>query len=323
MSIGKCIVIFGGGPAGLSAGLWLRNLGFEPCVVEPKDRGGGLQNLNFLGNDWVLGQTGQTGPMLAKRFVDHALDAGVRLMTDVRPTQVSQEADGFRVRLDSGMAIDCAAVLVATGTRYRADEVLATAEGIDTVDPVHIAYGPHAFVAIDAQVGRRILIIGGGDNAFENARLLAPRAAAVQLAIRSRPRAQQALAAAVAEQVAAGRCRLLQPAKVRALRETKQGIEATLAVADRMESITVDRIHVLAGYEPNTSFIDKTFAAAIARALRFDEQGYLSVDAHGRTSAPGIYAAGDVCNPEFPCVVSAIADGARVARTIEQDMRAS
>lgn len=319
----SCIAILGAGPAGLSAALWLRNLGFEPQVVEVAGQAGGLQNLNFLANDWVLGQTGQTGPMLAARFVDHAAAAGVSVRTGVRSLRLSGAAGAFRLELDDGGRIDCGAVLVATGTRYRAEEVLAGVPGFTGIDSGRIAYGPYAFANLGAQAGRRVLIVGGGDNAFENARLLAPAAAMVHLVVRSRPRAQQGLAAAVAAGEAAGRCRVYQPARLHSLSGAAEGIAVELAVAGRSERFVVDRIHVLAGYEPNTAFIAETFAPELRAALRLDAHRYLLVDAAGRTGAPGIYAAGDVCNPEFPSVVSALAQGALVARTIEMDTRTS
>lgn len=322
MSNSQCIVILGAGPAGLSAALWLRNLGLAPRVADIAERAGGLQNLNFLANDWVLGQPGQTGPVLARRFVHDARAAGVPMSMGVRPLKVTREAGGFLVRFDNDEEIACRAVLVATGTRYRAQEVLAGVNGIADVAPGRVAYGPYAFADLDNLAGKRVLIVGGGDNAFENARLLAPRAAMVHLAVRGRPRAQQGLAAAVAAEVAAGRCRLLGPASLLSAHEGRDGLAATLTVAGTTERLTVDRIHVLAGYEPNTAFIGAVFDTALATAVGRDALGYLLVDAAGRTGAPGLYAAGDVCNPTFPSVVSAIAQGALVAKTIEMDSRA-
>jgi thioredoxin reductase len=315
------IVVLGAGPAGLSAALWLRKLGFDPRVAETDFRAGGLQNLNFLANDWVLGQTGQTGPMLARRFVEHALAAGVPVTTGLRAVEVTGDAGNFRIRFDGGSTVDAAAVVIATGTRYRAEEVLADVHGIGQVAAERIVYGPYAFADLDALAGRRVLIVGGGDNAYENARLLAPKASAICLATRSPPRAQQGLAAAIAADVAAERCRVLEPARIQRLREITDGLEVTLSTARGVEVIVTDRVHVLAGYEPNTAFIGTSFSAEAVAAMRFDAQGYLAVDAAGRTGAAGVYAAGDVCNPAFPSVVSAIAQGALVAKSIEIDTR--
>jgi thioredoxin reductase (NADPH) len=323
MTAQRSIAIFGAGPAGLSAALWLHNLGFEPCVLEMASRAGGLQKLNFLANDWVLGQTGQTGPTLSARFVDHAASVGIRVRTGVWPVRVEGSSGAFRLWLSDDQELACEALLIATGTRYRAEEVLVGVEGIADVPPARIAYGPYAFADLDALTGQRILVVGGGDNAFENARLLAPMADQVNLAIRSRPRAQQSLAAAVMAAVKAGRCHVMSPATMTAIAVGVDGLAVTLAVGDRSERIVVDRIHVLAGYEPNTTFVDEVLAPELRVATHRDAQGYLRVDADGRCGMPGIYAAGDVCNPRFPSVVSALAQGAMAAKTIELDTRTS
>lgn len=321
MTSQRSIAIFGAGPAGLSAALWLHNLGFEPCVLDTADRAGGLQQLNFLANDWVLGQPGLTGPALSARFVDHASSVGIPLQTGVHPVRVEGSAGAFRVRLSDGRELHCAALLIATGTRYRAEEVLAGVAGIADVPSGRIAYGPYAFADLDALAGRRVLVVGGGDNAFENVRLLAPTAAQLYLAIRSRPRAQQGLVAAVTAAAAAGRCRIMSPATIAAISAGADGLDVTLKVGTHSEQVAIDRIHVLAGYQPNTAFIDEVLAPELRAALLRDEHGYLCVDSDGRCGVAGIYAAGDVCNPRFPSVVSALAQGAMAARTIELDTR--
>jgi thioredoxin reductase len=321
MNPSRRIVILGAGPAGLSAALWLRNLGFEPRVIETTSRAGGLQNLNFLANDWVLGQTGQTGPMLAARFVDHAAAVGIAVRTGTRLKRLDGMTGHFRAILDGADDIECGALLIATGTRFRGEEMLADVDGVRDLAPGRIAYGPYAFDDLAALAGQRVLIIGGGDNAYENARLLASQAAIVYLAVRSRPRAQQALTSAIAAAQATGRCRVVQSARVRKMIECGSGVEVTVDTPTTVERIIVDRINVLAGYEPNTGFLADTLPGQLNSAVRIDAQGYLITDGASRTGAPGIYAAGDVCNPRFPSVVSAVAQGALAARTIEMDVR--
>lgn len=318
------IGIIGGGPAGLSAALWLKNLGFAPCIVEAGARPGGMQNLNFLPNDWVLGHVGLTGPQLVDRFVAHVEEVGVRLLRGLRPVQIDGAIGAFRLWLadDQGreQVETCAALVLATGTRYRAAEVLAGVPGFADLPADCLRYGPYAFDALAACADQRVLIVGGGDNAFENARLLIEAGASVDLVLRSPPRAQRYLRTLVEQAEAAGACHVHRDARLARLERGSAGIAVTIASASGTATPTVDRIHVLAGYEPNLGVLD-ALPDGLRTALRRDADGYLSVDARLRTGVPGIYAAGDICNPAFPSVVSAIAQGALAAKTIELDLR--
>lgn len=308
------IGIIGGGPAGLSAALWLGNLGFSPWLAEATDRLGGMLNLNFLGNDWVLGQRDATGPELAQRFSRH-IEAGVaRLWLNTCVTHVERAGDKFRITLNEDRQATAHALLIATGTRYRGIEVLADVPGAATLEPADVVCGPWAFAGLNALRGRRVLTIGGGDNAFENALLLAENGTSVDLAMRSASRAQAALQEAVA---AHANCHVHAQACLLELVRRDDGIEVALSDGCR---IIVDRVHVLAGYEPNTSALAELFGP-LAAGLAFDANGYLRTDTAGRTGVGGVYACGDVCNPEFPSVVAALAQGARAARTIERDLR--
>lgn len=317
----RAVGILGGGPAGLSAALWLRNLGFAPWVADAQARSGGMQNFNFLANDWVLGQVGLTGPELAGRFNEHIRELQIPLWTGCRPVCVERDGEGYRVTLmtDEGSAErqeKCEALLVATGTRFRGAEVLADLPGIDAIPADQLAFGPYAFADMERSGGKRLLILGGGDNAFENARLLMDAAASIDMVLRSRPRAQQALREAVTNRVV-----IHQPANLSKLRLVDDAIEVTLGTTDGNRTLTVDRIHVLAGYEPNTAFLQTVFAGV--GDYRFDPAGYLVTDQAGRTGVHRVYAAGDICNPEFPSVVASLAQGARAAKTIELDLRQS
>jgi len=319
------VVVLGAGPAGLSAGLWLKHLGFEPWLIESQPTPGGMQNLNFLPNDWVLGQDGLTGPQLVERFVAHAAQFGVRPITGCRVGEISGRAGAFALRYATAdgaiRQATCAALLIATGTRYRGAEVLAAAPGFAAVPAGRIFYGPYAFADLAGCAGRRVVIVGGGDNAYENARLLAERGAHVDLVLRSAPRAQRHLRERVDAAAAAGACRIHAAAHIVGLDADSAGIAVALRSPAGAAELRTDRIHVLAGYAPDTGFLAVT-ASDLRASLRRDGQGYLVVDARCRTGAAGVYAAGDICNPVFPSVVSAVAQGAQAAKTIELDLRA-
>lgn len=319
------VAILGGGPAGLSAALWLHRLGLDPVVIEREERLGGMQNLNFLENDWVLGLRGLTGPMLAAQYSEHVAALGVTRLTGQALRSIRQSGDGFDLTLhSSGTAprmLSCRALVIATGTRYRAEEVLAEVQGFAGIPARRFAFGPHAFLDSEALAGQRLLVIGGGDNAFENVRILAPDLRECWLAMRSPSRAQHLLKADVHRLVSEGRCRLLCPARLVSLEEKGACLNTVLHVGESRETLAVDRIHVLAGYEPNSRFIKDIFEPALASDIPLDGQGYIRADALGRTAHPRIFAAGDICNPAAPSVASAVGQGSVVAKTIEAVLR--
>ncbi|MEC5398641.1 NAD(P)/FAD-dependent oxidoreductase [Uliginosibacterium sp. H1] len=312
------IVILGAGPAGLSAALWLHKLGLRPLLLEAAGQAGGMLNENLLPNDWVLGQVGLTGPQLAGRFAGHVAGLALAPRLHCQPSEIRRHEHGWRLALrNSGDAesIDAAAVLIATGTRPRAQDALPGVEGLAAAAP-YIVYGPPAFAGLDGLRGQRVLVVGGGDNALENARFLLDQGCEVWVAARSRFRAQRAMMEAV---VGHPRAHLLSPVRLRALQPAGGGLRVLLDAAPH--ELVVDRMHVLAGYAPNTDFLRDALPPALFAQLGLDAEGYLGVDAAARTGCAGLYAAGDVCNPLFPSVVSAIAQGALAAKTIELDLR--
>ncbi len=319
----KQILVVGAGPAGLSAALWLKHLGLAPHVIDEDDRLGGMQKLNFLANEWVLGQIGQSGPQLCERFRAHmeqeniAIQLGSRLcalaLRDglVTATLWDRSTGETRTRTFS-------AAILATGLRYRATEVLAGVGGLELLSESEIAYGPFAFAGLEGLREKRVLIIGCGDNAFENAKMLLELGAAPTLICRSRPRAQRHLFEAFFERRDRGR--LFEDARILSLRREQAGIRIDFVSRSVADHVVVDKLHVLAGYVPNTEFL-KTALGAGFDDLDRDEDGYIKTDDWGRTTLSGLYAAGDVCNPQFPNVVSAIASGAKTAKAVELDLR--
>lgn len=314
------IAILGAGPAGLSAGLWLKNLGLSPIILECQDTLGGMLNLNFLNNNWILGHPNVTGQELSRRFCAHALLSGVEIRLGVQATTLIPTQPGeANLTLGDGTNILCAALVIATGSRYRGREVLANALNEHaSVASGLIICGPFAFLDIATQTGKHILIVGGGDNAYENARLLLDAGARVTLVSRSRARAQQQMLTAVVNRPG---CAVYEDSHVIALTEHGKSIMARICSPNGEHPTPVDKVHILAGYEPNTRFLTNFLPAEWQSMLQTDQVGYLQVDAWGRTCIPGIYAVGDVCNPEFPSVISALAQGAKTAKVIERDLR--
>jgi len=316
------VAVLGAGPAGMSAALWLKHLGFSPTVIDPSTRLGGMQQLNFLRNEWLLGQMGLTGPELCAKFAEHMATEHIPIASGHSPLSITAEGRHFSVTLRTGsnetLTAEYRALVVATGLRYRASEVLEAVPGYKELRAGDVVYGPFAFLDMDTLSGKTVLIVGCGDNAFENARFLLKNGARIALVCRSVPRVQSGLRDAV-EAFASG-WTLFEQTRIESFHRGDDCVEVSLSSEATSEILRVHKIHVLAGYTPNTLFLERALGPLYDR-LEFDAAGYLKVDGWGRTGISGMYAAGDVCNPDFPNVASAIAAGAKAAKAVEIDCR--
>lgn len=316
------IAVLGAGPAGMSAALWLKHLGFAPIVIETSKHLGGMQQLNFLRNEWMLGQMGFTGPELCTKFAEHMAAEHIPIQSGCSLISIEMVGQRFSLTLrtenNETFSTEFRALVIATGLRYRANEVLAAVPGFGDLMADDVVYGPYAFLNLEQLSGRSVLIVGCGDNAYENAHFLLKAGAKVVLICRSLPRAQTRLREAV-RNFASGYT-LFTDARIESIHRCDDWLEVSLSSASKSEIVRVQKIHVLAGYTPNTHFLERTLGPSFDR-LSLDAAGYLKVDGWGRTSVPGVYAAGDVCNPDFPNVASAIAFGAKAAKAVEIDFR--
>jgi thioredoxin reductase len=309
------VAIVGAGPAGLSAALWLKNLGLTPILIEKTITVGGMQKLNFLKNDWVLGQSGVTGLDVAENFYQHIQSEDIDLRVGQQLDGITRVNDTFHLSLNDKTALVCDAVIIASGTRYVGREILSACEGFSSIDASKVVEGPYAYLDLDSFSSQRVLIVGAGDNAFENALMLLERNCRVSMLARSSPKAQDKFLDKV---LSHNNFHLLEHSLIKRCMQKKDAllIEIEGEVNCQLE---VDRLHILAGYKANTNSVAAMVLSGLDDTLESDDDNFLVVDACGRTNIKKIYAAGDVCNAQFPCVVSALASGALAAKTISQD----
>ena len=164
-----------------------------------------------------------------------------------------------------------------------------------------------------AVAGKRVLIVGGGDAALENALILAEKASEVFLVHRSRR--------------FRGRDEFLD--EVRRHRKIKIYTETILkkiAGGERVEAvelhdlktgealtIPIEIVLIRAGVEPNTEML--------RGQIDLDANGYVVVDGNCKTSVRGVYAVGDAANPLAPTVSGAVSAGATAAKAIFAEIK--
>ncbi len=310
----------------MSCALWLKHLGFSPVLIEPGPAlGGQLLRINRI-NRWILGIPGQTGPALAELYGRHVVDEAIEVRLGVRPVSVMTEDSGFSLVLREGenrtASLSVRALVIATGLRVKSSELLHPIPGaLSLYESGLLSFFPLDHLEpIEALEGKRVAVIGGGDNAHFTAKDLAPRTALTHLIIRSWPTAQPMVRKDVEALIQQGRIQEHSGALITGFHQGSGGIAIALARNDsKAERIEVDRIFARTGFAPNTEFLVGLGPLA---GLESNGEGYVRVDASKRASLPFVYAIGDVANPDHPSVVTAIADGAVAAMAIAQDVGA-
>jgi thioredoxin reductase (NADPH) len=309
------VPIIGGGPAGMSCALWLANYGLTPVIVEQAADLGGIARSSSFRNHWLLGRPGETGRENADAFARHIRRAAVECLTGARPQRLRRERDGtFALDLalspaPSIRSLSCEALVIATGTRFRGQDWL---DGVPNArrlaHRVHI--GP-PWAAENGSPGSHVVVVGGGDNAFDVSRMLVEKGVRTTVVMRSaRPRAQPLLVERLRRHAASGMADVLAGRTVAALDEAEARLRVRLEGGGEIEA---DHVLLLFGYRPNS---DEPWLADLALAR--DDGGYFAVDGNMETSCRGVFAIGDVANPAHPCIATAIASGTMAAREIQR-----
>jgi len=304
-------LIVGAGVAGISAALWLRDLKVPFDWFERAERIGGTLHCVYNPIMNLAGDNLADGAALIARLVGQlgALGLAPTFGAAVLRLRAPAEAGWVEVHSAVGGEERCArygAVLVATGTARRR-------LGLDG-EQAHVGRGVAVSGSHEKErfAGRKIVIIGGGDAALENALLLSRHAREVVLAHRSdqfraRPEFVEAVARrpnvevrlfthVLALEGDAGAPFLdavwMRGATGEAYREATDGLLARIGVSGVLPDIRID------GHPPLTS-----------------EGNYLVVDHQGRTHHRRIFGIGDCTCPEFRAVAVAMGQGAMAART--------
>jgi thioredoxin reductase (NADPH) len=299
------VIIIGGGPAGLTASLYMAREGLDTLVIEKAGLGGqaGItQTLdNFPGFD-----EGIPGAEFAERLGRQARKFGVEILQAQDVTDISQDGQYWCVVTAGGDEYGAKAVLVTTGARYRRLGVPGEDELIGT--SVHFcATCDGAFYK-----GKKVLVIGGGNSGFEEGLFLTKFASHVDI-VEHNPtaKASQILQDKVAEK---DNMKVTFNHDIKELRG-KDKLE-TVVVTDRATGESkdwqYDGIFVFIGLSPNSDLLkDKA---------ELDQWGFVKA-AQMMTSLPGVFVAGDLRAGSTKQAASAAGEGATAALAIREYLK--
>ena len=289
------VVIIGGGPAGLTAGVYTARAGLKTLLLERGIFGGQIVNAPLVENypgfpEGISGaELGELMHQQATRYALESLTAEVTGVSAEHPYHVfTTEGD---VRAES--------IIIATGSEYRKLGVI----GEEKFSGRGVSYCAtcDGFFFRD----REVAVVGGGDTAITDALELTQHCRKVYIIHRrdqlratkalqekafSQPKIELVWDTVVDEILGDDRLRSLR------LRNVKTGHPSNLEI---------DGVFVAVGLKPNSQ--------AFSQLVTLDEAGFIVTDALMRTPTPGIFAAGDVRQNSFRQVITAAGDGATAA----------
>ncbi|KAA8818952.1 thioredoxin reductase [Bifidobacterium rousetti] len=300
------VVVIGGGPAGLTAGLYLARARYRVLVLEKDDFGGQITITNDVVNYPGVGRT--TGRALTQTMREQARDFGAEFLS-AEATGLDVDGDIKTVHTSRG-DLKTFGILIATGASPRKLGFEGEAE--------YAGRGVAYCATCDGEffTGKEVLVIGGGFAAAEESVFLTKYASKVTVLVREDDFTCDASVAAEAK----------NNPKI----EVRYGVElkgVTAGQGGLREATILDRasgetetwkpsdggtfgVFVFAGYVPATSLV--------RGVVDLDPQGYVVTHDYLETSVPGVYAAGDLRVKNLRQVVTATADGAIAAVELER-----
>lgn len=156
------VTIVGAGPAGIAAAIYLKRADLQLVIFE-KDEPGGLLKNAYLVENYPGFPSGIKGVKLVEHFIEHLHKMGVSI-TKSEVKHVSPYDDKFLIETDKGYLIS-STVIIATGTSPRKLEIT----GSKSIEGLRLFYDPYSMSQVEIGTKKRIVIIGGGDIAFDYA----------------------------------------------------------------------------------------------------------------------------------------------------------
>ncbi len=290
------MLIIGGGPAAAAAAVYAARKGINTGIVA--ERFGG-QILDTLAIENYISIVETDGPKLAAALEAHVHAYPVDVMKHER---VSKLVPGplATVELESGAKLSARSVIVATGARWRDMNV----PGEQEYRTRGVTYCPHCDGPLFK--GKRVAVIGGGNSGIEAAIDLAGVVAHVTvLEFADTLKADAVLQRKLESLSNVTVIKSAQTTKVLGDGTKVTGLEYTDRQSGDGHALELEGIFVQIGLLPNTQWLKGT--------VELSQHGEIVVDARGQTSAPGVFAAGDVTTVPYKQIIIAAGDGAKAA----------
>jgi len=291
------VIIVGGGPGGLSAGIYAMRAALKTVLIEKGVSGGQVTMSDEVEN--YPGFEHTSGAELSMKFVQHAESYGLE-MRNQEVTEIEPGMDWHKVHLDDGQILKAHAVIMATGGSPRKLGI----PGEDDYYGKGVSYCAvcDGFFFKD----KTVIVVGGGDTAAEEALYLAKLAKKVYIAHRrDELRASKILQKRVLDDC---NIEMLWNTVLTEILADETGVVGTrLKDTQTAEERTldVDGVFVFIGFVPNNQIVPA--------GIKKNADGYVMTNENCETAISGIYAIGDLREKTFRQIVISAADGSVAA----------
>lgn len=296
------VIIIGGGPAGLTAGLYTARAQLRTILLEAMIPSGQAYMTERVEN-YPGFPDGISGRELIERFTQQAKKFGLEILTFTKVESIEVAGDKKMVMVGE-KHLSAPALIIATGGQWNKLGVVGEEEfagkGIS-----YCATCDGAFFK-----DQEVVVVGGGDTALEDALYLSRIARKVYVIHRrNQLRAQKILQLKALEEPA---IEFIWDSVVKEIKG--QGVVKNVTIENIKDAtqreLAVSGVFIAIGQRPNTDFI--------RGIIDLDDVGYIITDQNCATSVAGIFAAGDVRQKSLRQIATAVGDGALVAASAER-----
>ena len=276
------LIIVGMGPAGMSAGIYAKRSGLKTLILE-KNTPGGLINVTNLVDNY-LGFDDITGPDLAFKMFEHVKNNEVEYKIE-EVTKIKKEDKIFKIETNKN-TYESKTVILAGGRSPRKVHIEDKLTNLK-ISRCSICDAP-------LYKNKDVLVIGGGNSAFEEGIYLSGFAKTLTIITRHNIKADFELVSKAKEKE---NIRILENEEIQDIKEIDNRYEITLI----NEKIIVDGIFSYIGYSPSTEYLSNLGI--------LEESGYILAN-DTETKIPGLFACGDIIKKEVYQIVTASSEGA-------------